>query len=66
MTIYNFIIEKKIESFENFPQCGYEMVGELKEYYNNKYLGKIFSDFEEEQYMYNDLYNQITLYIKGR
>ena len=62
---YDFIIEKKVKSFVNYPQCGFEMVGRIKEHYDNKYLGKIFNSFEEEQDMYNDMYSQIIIFKYG-
>lgn len=52
---YDFISEKERKSFKNYPFFGFEFYESFEEHYNKYYLGVVFENFEQEQYMYNDL-----------
>lgn len=52
---YEFIREKEYESFENYSSQGYEYYESFKEHFDKYYLDRDFKNFEQEQYMYNDL-----------
>ena len=52
---YEFMREKEETSFKNYPSQGFEYYESFKEHFDKHYLGKNFENFEQEQYMYDDL-----------
>lgn len=55
---YAIIEKKEKESFTNYPTSGFEYYPSFKEHINKYYKGKSFENFEQEQYMYDDLMMQ--------
>lgn len=52
---YDFIRNKRQNSFRNYPSQGYESFDSFNKHIDMYYKGKIFENFEQEQFMYDDL-----------
>ena len=52
---YDFIFEKERKSFENYPSQGFEYYPSFEEHVKRHYSTRDFQNFEQEQYMYDDL-----------